>query len=98
MNATPSHAGPVVARRDFSADRRLLRIAALALPVGAASTGAAWVLLHLIRMFTKLYFFRTLSSRSDLVQTSSALHDEEERPERFAGAAATGRRREDGRA
>ena len=48
-------------RRDFAADHRLLRIAFIAGVIGLLSTGGAWFLLHLIRFFTNLFFFQTLS-------------------------------------
>jgi H+/Cl- antiporter ClcA/CBS domain-containing protein len=48
-------------RSDFSADRRVLRIAIVAALVGALSTVAAWVLLDLIRFFTNVFFFQRLS-------------------------------------
>jgi H+/Cl- antiporter ClcA len=51
----------LVQRRDFAADRRILRIALVAAVVGAFSTLAAWVLLDLIRLFTNLFFFQRLS-------------------------------------
>ncbi len=47
-------------RRDFAGDLRL-RIVAVAAAVGVLSTLAAWLLLHLIRFFTNLFFFQTLS-------------------------------------
>jgi H+/Cl- antiporter ClcA/CBS domain-containing protein len=48
-------------RRDFSGDIRLLRIAAIALVIGALSTVAARVLLLLIRFFTDLFFYQRFS-------------------------------------
>jgi H+/Cl- antiporter ClcA/CBS domain-containing protein len=48
-------------KRDFAADRRLLFLAALALPIGALGAVAAWVLLGLIRLFTNLFFFQAWS-------------------------------------
>jgi H+/Cl- antiporter ClcA len=50
-------------RRDFAANGRLPGIALLAAFVGAVSTAAAWLLLHLIRLFTNLFFFQTVSTR-----------------------------------
>ena len=50
-------------RRDFALARRLPAVAALAAVIGGVSAGAAWVLLHLIRVFTNLFFFQTLSDR-----------------------------------
>jgi len=48
-------------RRDFAADQRLLRIAAIAAVIGALATLTAYLLLHLIYFFTNLFFFQTLS-------------------------------------
>jgi H+/Cl- antiporter ClcA len=47
--------------RDYAVDRRLLSIAALAVPIGAMGTLAAALLLTLIHFFTNLFFFQTLS-------------------------------------
>lgn len=58
------------ARRDFAAAGRLPRIAAVAAVVGGLSTLAAWALLHLIRFFTNVFFFQTLSDR----EVSPAAH------------------------
>ena len=51
-------------RRDFAAANRLPAIAAIAAVVGVLSTLAAWTLLHLIRFFTNLFLFQTLSDRA----------------------------------
>jgi H+/Cl- antiporter ClcA len=51
-------------RRDFAAAHRLPAIVAIAAVVGAVSAVAAWALLHLIRLFTNLFFFQTLSDRA----------------------------------
>ncbi len=50
-------------RRDFAAAHRLPGIAAIAAMAGVLSTFAAWALLHLIRLFTNLFFFQVLSDR-----------------------------------
>jgi H+/Cl- antiporter ClcA len=55
-------------KRDFSANARLPGIFALAACIGAVSTLAAFVLVNLIRLFTNLFFFGTLS----LVERSPA--------------------------
>ena len=47
---------------DFATDVRLLRITAIAAVGGALSTVAADFLLHLIRLFTNLFFFQTIST------------------------------------
>ena len=51
-------------RRDFNSDLRLLRIAALAAPLGVAGAISAWALLHLIRLCTNLFFFQSFSDRA----------------------------------
>jgi H+/Cl- antiporter ClcA/CBS domain-containing protein len=51
-------------RRDFAANWRLLGMAAIAAPIGFASTAAAFGLLALIRLFTNVFFFQTLSFAS----------------------------------
>jgi len=55
--STPSHPP----RGDFALDARLLRIATLAAAIGGIVTLAARALLDLIRFFTNLFFFQTLS-------------------------------------
>ncbi|OUL73208.1 chloride channel protein [Paraburkholderia hospita] len=56
MSETSEHKG------DFARDVRLLRISAIAAVGGVLSTVAAYFLLHLIRLFTNLFFFQTLST------------------------------------
>ncbi|HEY4298617.1 MAG TPA: chloride channel protein, partial [Paraburkholderia sp.] len=46
---------------DFATDTRLLRITTIAAVVGVLSTLAADFLLHLIRFFTNVFFFQTIS-------------------------------------
>ncbi|RXZ34019.1 chloride channel protein [Oxalobacteraceae bacterium CAVE-383] len=48
-------------KRDFSHDRRLLGIAAIAMFIGGCGTLAAYVLLNLIRLFTNLFFYQSFS-------------------------------------
>ncbi|TQK06513.1 H+/Cl- antiporter ClcA [Herbaspirillum sp. SJZ130] len=48
-------------KRDYTADNRLLYISAIALCIGALSTGAAWMLLKLIALFTNLFYFQRFS-------------------------------------
>ena len=43
-------------RGDFAADSRLVGIAGAAAVIGLLSTGAAYLLLRLIRLFTDLFF------------------------------------------
>ena len=70
MNATDPDAGALRdpqrahgERGDFASAHRLPAIAAIAAVIGACSALAAWALLHLIRVFTNLFFFQTLSDR-----------------------------------
>ncbi len=55
-------------RRDFDSNSRLILLASLAAVIGALSTVTADLLLHLIRLFTNLFFFQTWST----AQTSPA--------------------------
>lgn len=48
-------------RSDFSTDSRLLFIAIIAAIIGVFSTIMAYLLLHLIRFFTNLFFFQEIS-------------------------------------
>jgi H+/Cl- antiporter ClcA/CBS domain-containing protein len=48
--------------RDFTADWRLLQLAAMAVVVGALGAGAAWVLLRMIALFTNLAYFQRVST------------------------------------
>ena len=47
---------------DFSVNRRMLVITALAVPVGAVSACAAWVLLRLIGLITNLVFYQRVDT------------------------------------
>src|SRR5215469_3351765 len=47
--------------RDFSADHRLIALAAMALVVGTGGAVAAWALLHLINLVTNFAYFGKLS-------------------------------------
>ena len=51
-------------QRDFGLDRRVLFLAGIAVVIGGISTVAAFVLLNLIRFFTNLFFFQTLSDQA----------------------------------
>lgn len=57
-------------KRDFSGNERLLLLSLFAVVIGGISTLGAWVLLRLIRFFTNLFFFQTLS----VAQASPANH------------------------
>ncbi len=61
-------------RQDFAADSRLLITTIIAVAVGALSTVTAFLLLHLIRFFTNLFFFQTFSDalRSPALNTLGA--------------------------
>ena len=48
-------------KRDYAVDHRLLLLSAAAIVIAAASTVAALLLIDLIRFFTNLFFFQTLS-------------------------------------
>ncbi|AMO94966.1 CBS domain protein [Collimonas fungivorans] len=48
-------------KRDFASDTRLLRISLIAVLIGGFGTLAAYALLNLIRLFTNLFFYQTLS-------------------------------------
>ncbi|PRC93182.1 chloride channel protein [Solimicrobium silvestre] len=48
-------------KRDFSNDKRLLKISCIAIAIGACGTLAAWLLLNLIRLFTNLFFYQAFS-------------------------------------
>jgi hypothetical protein len=62
VNLKPSASVPARdGLRDFSADRRLLALAGMALFVGTAGAGAAWLLLRLINLVTNLAYFGRLS-------------------------------------
>ncbi|KXK02950.1 MAG: CBS domain-containing protein [Acidobacteria bacterium OLB17] len=46
---------------DFTTTRRVIRISLLAIMIGIASAGIAWLLLRLIALFTNLFFYQTFS-------------------------------------
>lgn len=48
-------------RRDFLVNSRLLSTSVIAVFIGVSSTIAAYLLLLLIRFFTNLFFFQTIS-------------------------------------
>jgi chloride channel protein, CIC family len=50
--------------RDFTADHRVLILAAMAVVVGSAGAGAAWVLSRLINLVTNLAYFGVFSGAS----------------------------------
>ncbi|WP_029908475.1 chloride channel protein [Caulobacter sp. UNC358MFTsu5.1] len=75
-SGAPPGASPAPRRAlgDFTADRRLLMLAAMALVVGSGGAGAAWVLIRLITLTTNLVWFGRLDvvSRSLDTLTPSA--------------------------
>jgi H+/Cl- antiporter ClcA/CBS domain-containing protein len=50
--------------RDFTADRSLLKLTAMALVVGTAGAASAWVLLKLIGLITNLVYFQHVSTQT----------------------------------
>jgi H+/Cl- antiporter ClcA/predicted transcriptional regulator len=50
--------------RDFTADRSLLKLTAMAVVVGTGGAASAWVLLRLIALITNLVYFQRLSGES----------------------------------
>ena len=61
MNRNHSTPAPSAALRDFTADRRLLVLGAMALVTGTCGAFAAWVLLKLIALFTGIAYLHRLS-------------------------------------
>jgi CIC family chloride channel protein len=59
---SPRHRHVADRLRDFSTDRRLFLLSAMALVVGTAGAGAAWALLHLINLATNLAYYGRLSA------------------------------------
>src|ERR1700761_7578360 len=62
MNDTTSSGKSRSELRDFSADPRLMLLIGMALVVGTAGAGAAWLLLRLINFFTNLAYYGRLST------------------------------------
>src|SRR5579859_3192835 len=56
------HGAPLDRLRDFTTDRRLLLLVAMAVVVGSAGAAAAWALLKLINLATNLAYFGRLSA------------------------------------
>ena len=59
--SAPSSAEPMMELGDFSATRRMIPIAVLAIAVGALATVVAKLLLDLIALFTNLFYFQRFS-------------------------------------
>ncbi|MCC6826135.1 MAG: chloride channel protein [Acidobacteria bacterium] len=49
---------------DFTTKRRIIRISGLAIVIGTAAAGIAWLLLRLIALFTNVFFYHRLSFES----------------------------------
>jgi CIC family chloride channel protein len=62
MKSSVSTLGVHDTLRDFTADRRLLVLSAMALVTGTFGAAAAWVLLKLIALVTNLAYFHSLST------------------------------------
>ena len=60
----PVSAGSLPRLGDFTTDRRVLMLVAMAIPVGAGGGVAAWVLLHAIALVTNLVWFQTISAQT----------------------------------
>lgn len=61
-NAKPGH--PLPRLGDFTTDRRVLMLIAMAIFVGTGGTAAAWLLLRAIALVTNLVWFQTLSTQN----------------------------------
>ncbi|WP_424626240.1 chloride channel protein [Achromobacter marplatensis] len=70
--SAPSSAQGSTRLGDFTTDRRVVLLMALAIPVGLASVGAAWALLRLISLCTNLAYHGRFSF-ADLPITTGAL-------------------------
>jgi len=62
MKSSVSTLGVHDTLRDFTADRRLLVLSAMAIATGSFGAGAAWVLLKLIALVTNLAYFHVYST------------------------------------
>ena len=62
MKSSVSTLGVHDTLRDFTADRRLLILSAMAIVTGSFGAGAAWVLLKLIALVTNLAYFHVYST------------------------------------
>jgi CIC family chloride channel protein len=60
----PVSAGSLPRLGDFTTDRRVLILVAMAIPVGAGAGLSAWVLLHAIALVTNLVWLQTISTQS----------------------------------
>ncbi|HEY1889893.1 MAG TPA: chloride channel protein [Steroidobacteraceae bacterium] len=62
MKSSVSTLGVLDTLRDFTADRRLLVLSAMAVATGSFGAGAAWVLLKLIALVTNFAYFHVYST------------------------------------
>jgi chloride channel protein, CIC family len=67
MKSSVSTRGVHDTLRDFTADRRLLVLSAMAIFTGSFGAGAAWVLLQLIALVTNLAYFHVYSTATSLL-------------------------------
>src|SRR3569623_706799 len=64
MSKTPAGQTAAPSLGDFTTDRRVLLLIAMAVVVGAGGTAAAWLLLRLIGLFTNMIWFGRLSTET----------------------------------
>ncbi|MGH8328254.1 MAG: hypothetical protein ACRET2_16000, partial [Steroidobacteraceae bacterium] len=62
MKSSVSTLGVHDTLRDFTADRRLLVLSAMAIVTGSFGAGSAWVLLKLIALVTNFAYFHVYST------------------------------------
>jgi len=73
-NSIPSPLHGAKGLRDFSTDRRVLMLMAVAIVVGTLGVGAAWVLLKAIALCTNLAYFGRLSAENVAIAASPLGH------------------------
>jgi H+/Cl- antiporter ClcA len=71
MSHTPTRTTERHRLADYSADRRMLLLASMALAVGSGGACGAWILLRLIAMATNLFWFGRLSAAPVLIADST---------------------------
>ena len=65
-------AGSILTKGDFTADRRLIWLSLLAIPVGLACAALALLLQRLIGLFTNLFYFADFSIPGELVSPAGS--------------------------
>src|SRR3569623_566983 len=65
MSKTPAGQTAAPSLGDFTTDRRVLLLSAMAVVGGAGGTAAAWLLLRLIGLFTNMIWFGRLSTETE---------------------------------